>query len=82
MRRTSIAVFTLASAMAFAQAASAADLGQRAPEPLPPPELLSTLPQHRSVFETLADYDLVGVQTPADLQALQDYFVRVVGARG
>ena len=48
--------------------------------PLPPPALISTLPGHRALFESLADYDLVGVQTPADLDALRAYFERETDA--
>ncbi len=42
--------------------------------PLPPPELLATLPGHRELFESLAAYDLIGVQTEADLRAVRAYF--------
>jgi trehalose 6-phosphate synthase len=48
--------------------------------PLPPPELLITLPHHARIFEALADYDLVGLQTPADADALKAYFGRKPGA--
>src|SRR5690606_13324274 len=42
--------------------------------PLPPPEILCSLPGHRELLATLADYDLIGVQTDTDLRALQNYF--------
>lgn len=35
--------------------------------------LLATLPRHAQVFGALADYDLVGVQTPRDARALRTY---------
>jgi len=42
--------------------------------PLPPAGLLTTLPGHNHLLQSLADYDLVGVQTGSDLQNLKDYF--------
>ncbi|GAP65068.1 trehalose-6-phosphate synthase [Mizugakiibacter sediminis] len=48
--------------------------------PLPPADLLVTLPRHRELIESLAAYDLVGLQTPRDLRALQDYFCHESGA--
>lgn len=48
--------------------------------PLPAVELMAMLPGHRRLIESLADYDLVGLQTPADRQALRDYFERECGA--
>ncbi|ANB18950.1 alpha,alpha-trehalose-phosphate synthase (UDP-forming) [Dokdonella koreensis] len=48
--------------------------------PLPAPELMAMLPGHRRLVESLADYDLVGLQTEADRHALADYFVRECGA--
>jgi trehalose 6-phosphate synthase len=42
--------------------------------PLPPRDLLVALPHHEQVFSALAAYDLVGVQTPSDLNALLGYF--------
>jgi trehalose 6-phosphate synthase len=47
--------------------------------PLPPPELLTALPRHEELFETLADYDLVGVQTESDLRSLRAYWKDVAG---
>lgn len=41
--------------------------------PVPPPDLLATLPGHAQLFGALADYDLVGLQTLADVQRLHDY---------
>ena len=49
--------------------------------PVPPPELLATLPNHQQLFSALADYELVGVQTEQDLQALRSYFEREFRAR-
>ena len=42
--------------------------------PLPPPAVLAALPHHERLFPTLADYDLVGLQTPRDRVALHNYF--------
>ncbi|MBO9664815.1 alpha,alpha-trehalose-phosphate synthase (UDP-forming) [Dokdonella sp.] len=42
--------------------------------PLPPRDLLAALPHHEHVFSALAAYDLVGLQTESDLQALRGYF--------
>ncbi|MFC4820740.1 alpha,alpha-trehalose-phosphate synthase (UDP-forming) [Dokdonella ginsengisoli] len=42
--------------------------------PLPPRDLLAALPHHELVFSALAAYDLVGLQTPTDLNALLGYF--------
>jgi len=49
--------------------------------PLPPPALLTSLPHHEQLFPTLADYDLVGLQTPRDRIALHDYFREEMQAR-
>jgi trehalose 6-phosphate synthase len=46
--------------------------------PLPPAALLIVLPKHRQLFETLASYDLVGLQAARDLRALEDYFMNEV----
>lgn len=48
--------------------------------PLPPRELLAILPHHEHLFSALAAYDLVGVQTDADLDALTHYFRVEYGA--
>lgn len=42
--------------------------------PLPPRDLLVALPHHEQVFSALAAYDLVGLQTASDLNALLGYF--------
>ncbi|HEX7368693.1 MAG TPA: alpha,alpha-trehalose-phosphate synthase (UDP-forming) [Rhodanobacteraceae bacterium] len=49
--------------------------------PLAPPELLVNLPCHEDLLRTLTAYDLVGVQTQHDAQALIEYLVGVLGAR-
>ncbi|HEY2395380.1 MAG TPA: trehalose-6-phosphate synthase [Rudaea sp.] len=41
--------------------------------PLPPPEMLVTLPHHEQLFRALAAYDLIGVQTRRDHAALLAY---------
>jgi len=41
--------------------------------PMPPPELLVTLPHHEQLFRSLAAYDLVGLQTRRDLAAFLGY---------
>ena len=43
--------------------------------PLPPSDLLVTLPVHRELFEALLAYDVVGFQTERDLRAFRDYIV-------
>lgn len=48
---------------------------------LAPADLLAYMPRHRELLTTLADYDLVGVQTPRDLTALRGYFHDVLAAR-
>ena len=48
--------------------------------PMPPPDLLSTLPRHESVIGALADYDLVGFQTENDAANFARYLTAVVGA--
>lgn len=48
--------------------------------PLPPPDLLKTLPKHHSVIGTLADYDLVGFQTESDAANFARYITGVTGA--
>ena len=48
--------------------------------PVPPAQTLSSIPRHRELLRTLADYDLVGVQTHNDLVNLRDYFRREHGA--
>jgi trehalose 6-phosphate synthase len=41
--------------------------------PLPPVEMLVTLPHHEHLFRSLTAYDLIGVQTRFDLAALRAY---------
>ncbi len=48
--------------------------------PLPPPDLLKTLPKHQSVIGTLVDYDLVGFQTESDAVNFARYATGVCGA--
>jgi trehalose 6-phosphate synthase len=48
--------------------------------PVPPPALLAELPHHQALFGTLSAYDLVGVQTGPDRDALLDYFRDELGA--
>ena len=47
---------------------------------LAPAELLRYMPRHHELLATLADYDVVGVQTARDLAALRDYFRDALGA--
>ena len=49
--------------------------------PLPPAQLLNTLPGHEELFSTFGAYDLVGLQTKDDLRALHDYLREECGAR-
>jgi len=48
--------------------------------PLPAASLLIALPRHHELLETLASYDLVGLHTPRDQRALEEYFIYEVGA--
>lgn len=41
--------------------------------PLPPPRALAILPNHRELFSSLLDYDLVGFQTDEDTDAFRAY---------
>jgi trehalose 6-phosphate synthase len=43
--------------------------------PFPPPELLVSLPVHKSLVGDLLSYDLIGMQTPDDVRALQRYIM-------
>jgi trehalose 6-phosphate synthase len=47
--------------------------------PWPAPQLLSTLPRHRQLVESLFHYDLVGFQTDEWLWAFETYVLHVVG---
>jgi trehalose 6-phosphate synthase len=49
--------------------------------PLPPVEMLVTLPHHEHLFRSLAAYDLVGVQTRHDLAAFRAYVQLECGAK-
>ncbi|WP_114240455.1 alpha,alpha-trehalose-phosphate synthase (UDP-forming) [Dyella sp. C9] len=48
--------------------------------PLPAAGLLIALPRHRELLETLSSYDLVGLHTPRDRRALEEYFVHELGS--
>ncbi len=48
--------------------------------PLPPPEILSTLPHHREVLGALCEYNLIGLQTASDVSNLGRYLTQVLGA--
>ena len=41
--------------------------------PLPPPRNLAILPNHAALFSALLDYDLVGLQTADDAEALRQF---------
>ncbi len=43
--------------------------------PFPAPEIMVTLPDHRSLLRSLFAYDVVGFQTKSDLRAFCDYIV-------
>ncbi|SHG43293.1 trehalose 6-phosphate synthase [Hydrocarboniphaga daqingensis] len=47
--------------------------------PFPPRELLTTLPQHRSLVRSLFDYDLVGFQIEDDVKRLASYVEQDLG---
>ena len=48
--------------------------------PLPPAQLLATLPGHDDLFSTFGACDLVGMQTRDDVRALHDYLREELGA--
>jgi trehalose 6-phosphate synthase len=48
--------------------------------PLPPPELLLTLPGHADLIAALTAYDLVGLQVASDVRALRGYLEHEAGA--
>lgn len=48
--------------------------------PVPPAQLLTTLPGHDELFATLGAYDLVGLQTREDVRALHHYLREELGA--
>lgn len=41
--------------------------------PLPPPEILSAVPRHRWLVESLLQFDVIGLQSQTDLNNLQHY---------
>lgn len=43
--------------------------------PLPPPEVLTALPNHENLFPSLTDYDLVGFQTETDSLNFARYLI-------
>jgi len=47
--------------------------------PVPPAELLRTIPWHAELLCALLDYDVVGLQTRNDLKNLMDYFQSLRG---
>ena len=49
--------------------------------PFPPRELLTTLPQHRSLVRALFDYDLVGFQIEDDVKRLASYVEQDLGGK-
>jgi trehalose 6-phosphate synthase len=49
--------------------------------PLPPVEMLVTLPHHEHLFRSLSAYDLIGFQTRFDLAAFRAYMQTECGAR-
>lgn len=49
--------------------------------PLPGPDVLTVLPGHRRLMESLAQCDLVGFQTENDLRGFRDYAIHEAGGR-
>ncbi len=49
--------------------------------PFPPTEILSTLPVHESLTRALFAYDLIGFQTPDDLERFRNHVVRACRGR-
>ncbi|PWV65644.1 alpha,alpha-trehalose-phosphate synthase (UDP-forming) [Plasticicumulans acidivorans] len=47
--------------------------------PFPSPSVLTTLPGHADLVQSLFAYDLIGVQTEADRRALREYVVHEIG---
>ena len=41
--------------------------------PLPPPDVIRQIPQHKQLMEALFSYDLVGMQSPKDVENLRLY---------
>ena len=50
--------------------------------PLPPPEILTALPNHERLIPTLCEYDLVGFQTDGDATNFARYLTRECGFPG
>ncbi|WP_044872722.1 alpha,alpha-trehalose-phosphate synthase (UDP-forming) [Pseudomonas sp. LFM046] len=48
--------------------------------PMPPPDLLTTLPHHAELVRALTEYNLIGFQTENDAGNFARYLTRVVGA--
>ncbi|HRP95416.1 MAG TPA: alpha,alpha-trehalose-phosphate synthase (UDP-forming) [Rhodocyclaceae bacterium] len=48
--------------------------------PMPPPDLLTTLPRHEDVVGALAEFDLIGFQTENDAANFTRYLTTVTGA--
>jgi trehalose 6-phosphate synthase len=48
--------------------------------PMPPPDLLTTLPRHEDVVGALPEFDLIGFQTENDAVNFARYLTTVVGA--
>jgi trehalose 6-phosphate synthase len=47
--------------------------------PLPPPEILTAMPNHETLIPALGDYDLVGFQTDGDAANFARYLARELG---
>jgi trehalose 6-phosphate synthase len=47
--------------------------------PLPPPEILTAMPNHETLIPSLGDYDLVGFQTDGDAANFARYLARELG---
>jgi trehalose 6-phosphate synthase len=47
--------------------------------PFPAPELFSALPNHRELMRDLCAYDLIGLQTDADVRAFSSYILNEAG---
>jgi trehalose 6-phosphate synthase len=48
--------------------------------PLPPPEILTAMPNHETLIPALGDYDLVGFQTDGDAANFARYLAKELGA--
>jgi trehalose 6-phosphate synthase len=48
--------------------------------PMPPYDLIQTLPTHREAFGALTDFDVIGFQTNGDAENFSRYALRVLGA--